>query len=278
MLKWRVLTALVLIPPLLAAPFLLSTIWLAPLFGLIVVAGGWEWATLSGVRSLTGRLAYIGAIVVLGTALLTPFLADPRFTRAILIVGIVFWLWAFATLVRGDGWKAGVFRGPALRRLSGVLTLVPCWLAALYLHARDPQRPWLLLYSFVLVWAADTFAYFSGTLFGRHKLAPAISPGKTIEGLAGALIGCTLFAFICGTMFWKFEGVRLAAWVALAVATVLMSVVGDLVESKLKRLAGVKDSGRLLPGHGGALDRLDSYTAAAPLFALGWTILIAPSL
>jgi phosphatidate cytidylyltransferase len=277
MLKWRILTALVLIPPLLAAPFLLSTDWLAPLFGVFVLVGAWEWAALSGIGATSGRLAYVAITLVLGAALLAPVLAPSGFAPAFLGVTVVFWAWAFATLLSGDDWAAGIFHAPAMRRLSGVLVLVPCWLAALYLHAHDPQRPWLLLYSFVLVWVADTFAYFFGSFFGRNKLAPTISPGKTVEGLAGALVGCILFALVCGTMFWKFEGLRLVLWVVLATATVLMSVVGDLVESKLKRLAGAKDSGRLLPGHGGVLDRVDSYTAAAPLFALGWTVLLASS-
>ena len=277
MLKWRVLTALVLIPPLLAAPFLLSTIWLAPLFGLFLLAGAWEWAGLCNIGTTGGRLAYVAVTVVTGLVLLPPVLASSGLAFVVLALTVAFWLWVFATLVLGDTWPRGAFRGPLQRRISGLLVLVPCWLAALHLHAHDPQRPWLLLFSFVIVWAADTFAYFAGTMFGRRKLAPTISPGKTVEGLAGALIGCLLFAFVCGAMFWKFEGLRLVAWLALATMTVLMSVIGDLAESKLKRLAGVKDSGRLLPGHGGALDRLDSYTAAAPLFALGWTLLIASS-
>jgi phosphatidate cytidylyltransferase len=273
MLKWRVLTALVLVPPLIAAPFLLSTHWLGLLFGLFVIVGAWEWAHLTGMTSRAAQLVFV-LIIALGAALLLqPFLDCAGLATALLVVSAGFWIWALVTLIRGDGWRGGVFRTVTGRRASAFVVLIPCWLATLLLHSSDPQRPWLILYLFVLTWAADTLAYFFGSAFGRTKLAPAISPGKTIEGLAGALISCVVFAWVCGTMLWKFEGARLLLWLTLAAVTVLFSVLGDLVESKLKRIAGVKDSGRILPGHGGVLDRIDSYSAAAPVFALGWILL-----
>jgi phosphatidate cytidylyltransferase len=146
--------------------------------------------------------------------------------------------------------------------------------AAVYLLAADDERPRVLLFLFVLVWVADSAAYFAGSILGRTRLAPHVSPGKTVEGVAGGVLGVVLLAWLCGTMLWKFEGMLLAMWMGLAAVTALFSVVGDLTESKLKRIAGVKDSGRLLPGHGGVLDRIDALTSAVPVFTLGAIFLL----
>jgi phosphatidate cytidylyltransferase len=160
------------------------------------------------------------------------------------------------------------------RIVGGFLVLVPLWVAAVYLLAADDERPRVLLFLLVLVWVADSAAYFAGSIMGRTKLAPHVSPGKTVEGVAGGVLGVVLLAWLCGTILWKFEGMLLAMWTGLAAVTALFSVVGDLTESKLKRIAGVKDSGRLLPGHGGVLDRIDALTSAAPVFALGAIFLL----
>lgn len=275
MLKWRVLTALALAPPMLAAPFLLSTGWLGLVFGVFLIVGAWEWAHLAGISGWAATWTFVAAIALMAAALLSPFLVNSGFAVTLLAVSTGYWIWALVSLIRGDDWNGGAFRTVMRRRLAAPVVLIPCWLAMLSLHADDPQRPALILYSFMLTWAADIFAYFFGSFFGRTKLAPTISPGKSREGLAGALAACVVFAWICGKILWQFEGARLALWIGLAAVTVLFSVLGDLVESKLKRLAGVKDSGRILPGHGGVLDRIDSYSAAAPVFALGWIMLSA---
>jgi phosphatidate cytidylyltransferase len=157
--------------------------------------------------------------------------------------------------------------------IAGVLTLVPAWAALGWLHLGDPGAPRLLLFVLLLTVAADTAAYFAGHAFGRTRLAPAISPGKTVEGVAGGVAGVVLLAYFYGTMVVDLHGSALALWLALAAASGLVSVLGDLNESKLKRIAGAKDSGTLLPGHGGVLDRIDALTAAAPTFAWGWLIL-----
>jgi phosphatidate cytidylyltransferase len=153
------------------------------------------------------------------------------------------------------------------------MVLLPPWFAAFYLHAHEPERPALLLFVLLLVGFADSFAYFAGHRFGRHKLAPQISPGKTVEGLFGGLTAALVLALAWGALVKDLGGWHLLAWLALALVTMLFSVVGDLAESRVKRLAGVKDSGRILPGHGGVLDRIDAFTAAAPIFALGWIVL-----
>ena len=125
------------------------------------------------------------------------------------------------------------------------------------------------MYVFCLVWGADTGAYFAGRKFGKHKLAPSVSPGKTIEGFVGGLI-TTSILIVAVAIYRDLSAIRFVAFVGLSLLTVLASVLGDLLESMVKRQAGVKDSGNIFPGHGGALDRIDSLTAAAPLFALGW--------
>jgi phosphatidate cytidylyltransferase len=131
----------------------------------------------------------------------------------------------------------------------------------------------LLLFILVMVGVADTAAYAAGHAFGRTKLAPTVSPGKTVEGVLGGAVGVVLLSYFCGTMLWHFAGRQLAEWVGMTVLAGLVSVIGDLSESKLKRVAGVKDSGTLLPGHGGILDRIDAVTAAAPVFTWGWLLL-----
>jgi phosphatidate cytidylyltransferase len=153
-------------------------------------------------------------------------------------------------------------------RLVGLAVLVPPWLALVAVHGSGSLGPWLMLFLLVLIWTADSGAYFAGRRFGRRKLAVHVSPGKSIEGVLGALLLGGLFALACGHAL-GYAGAALAAFVLLGIATVLVSVLGDLFESLIKRYRAVKDSGGLLPGHGGVLDRVDSLTAAAPFFAVG---------
>lgn len=274
MLSRRILTALALVLPLLAALFYLPSFWLALLFGAVIVAGAWEWAILSALNTRLPRGLYVFALTVFGALTVRALLRDPASVVALFGAAVLWWLWVLVELVRhpapGDGWLAT----RSGRLVSGFCTLVPAWAAPLYLHVTDSGSPALLLYLFVLVWTADSAAYFFGWAIGRHKLAPQISPGKTVEGAIGGLGAVALLAYVCGTMVWHFDGARLALWIVLAVSTAALSVVGDLAESKLKRTAGVKDSGRLLPGHGGVLDRVDAFTAAAPVFVCGWVLLL----
>jgi phosphatidate cytidylyltransferase len=269
MLKQRILTAAVLIPAMIAALFYLPTTALAALFGLFVAAGAWEWAALSGLKGLA-RAAYAVFVVLLGVAIMVAMSRTPAIATVLFGIAVVWWLWALLSLWRD---VLGVYRTTAGRLIAGLLVLVPAWIALGSLHVADPNRsPLALLFLLVLVGLGDTAAYAAGHAFGRTKLAPAISPGKTVEGVVGAVVVVLLLAYFCGTMIWDYSGTVLGIWLLLAVVTLLISVLGDLVESKLKRVAGVKDSGTLLPGHGGVLDRIDAVTAAAPLYALGWLI------
>lgn len=268
MLKQRILTALVLVPPLVAALFLLPSVGIDVLFGVFIAAAAWEWSALSRLGP-TARVGYVVFILILGAILIALSRANAALAHLVLGVGVVWWLAALSQLARGTG---GMFHSHRGRLVAGVLTLVPAWMAVSVLHAVDARAPLLLLFVLVLVAVADSAAYAVGHAFGRTKLAPAISPGKTVEGVIGGAVGVVLLSYFCGTMLWHFQGPALGAWLVLAVTAGLVSVIGDLSESKLKRVAGVKDSGRLLPGHGGVLDRIDALTAAAPIFAWGWLI------
>jgi phosphatidate cytidylyltransferase len=258
----RVLTALVLASTAVAALFVLPTLWLGVLFGAILLAAAWEWTALAGVRDTLLRALYLSVVALAGLYLL-PLPALP-----VLAVGVAWWLGEALVLLR----SAAAARSPLRMQLRGLFLLVPAWYAVLYLHQRDPDTPALLLFLCLLVWLADTAAYVVGTAYGRTPLAPRISPNKTVEGAAGAAAAVLVAALAAGWFYWRLTGAALAAWMVLAALTVGFAVLGDLVESRAKRLAGVKDSGHWLPGHGGVLDRIDAFLAAAPAFALGWTL------
>ena len=262
MLKLRVLTALILVPLMVAALYFLPSSGVGLLLGVFVAAAAWEWAGMSGVTSALGRLAYVGALTLLILMLVRAPIVP------IVALSAIWWILALIELiVYRDGHSGLAHRSSKL--ISGIMILAPAWLASYHLHARDPRSPAALLFLFVLVWVADSAAYFAGKRWGRTKLAPHVSPGKSVEGVLGGVAAVLLLALIAGVWIWQFEGLALLGWLGLALATALFSVLGDLVESKAKRVAGVKDSGALLPGHGGVFDRIDAFTAAAPIFALG---------
>ena len=258
MLKQRVITALA------AAALLLIVLLVLPqpvarvVIALILLAAAWEWSGLIGQSSTAGRITYVAIVTLAGLGAYR-FGSEPRLFLLIMQIALAWWL---AALVWTLVYPTAVPR--ALKWLCGVLVIVPAWLALDWLYLLDPL---LLLLVLTIVWAADIGAYFTGKRFGRVKLAPSISPGKTWEGVFGGLLGVTVL-----TLFHSlWSEIELAALVPLCLAVGVVSIVGDLTVSIFKRSAGVKDSGSLFPGHGGVLDRADSITAAAPLFALGLT-------
>ena len=256
MLRTRVITALVLFAALLAALFAVPTNAGIGFFAVLLLLGAWEWAAFAGLRSGLGRLCYAGftAAVCYGSWRAPAVVPWP----AVAGLATAFWVLAFALVV---GWHRPI--AAPVAGLIGVIVLVPTFLsiAAVLTQA----GPAYLLFMLFLVWAADVGAYFAGRRFGRRLLAPRVSPKKTWEGLGGGLLLALLIAMI-GVVGFAQPALPL---LAVAAATVLASVVGDLTESLFKRNAGLKDSGTLLPGHGGVLDRIDSVTAAAPVYALG---------
>jgi phosphatidate cytidylyltransferase len=256
----RVGTAAVLIALLLAGLLLLPPFGVTALMALIIGIGGFEWARLAGFARVSARFYAAGIVGLLFFCFL-----NQLFT-GLFIAAAAFWLLAV------PAWLAMGLKPQHSGALTaaGCIVLVPPALAVVVLGARDA------LLVLAVVWIADTVAYFVGRRWGRRKLAPAISPGKTWEGAAGGLAGAAAYAMIVSILFAGAEITRMAAFVGAAAALAIVSVVGDLFESAVKRQAGVKDSGAILPGHGGMLDRIDSATATLPVAALLVPLLKGP--
>lgn len=263
-LMQRVITALLLLPVVIWCVFFApDTTAFAAFAGAIIIVGAWEWTRMMGWQSVWQRVPYVLLLAVAVVAFKLPQLQALPPVLYALSVG--FWLLALR-LVGGYPDNTALWARSLLLAPVGYLLLLPAWLGLTSLHAASP---WWLMFLFLLVWGADTGAYFTGRALGKRKLAVAVSPGKTIEGMLGGLCLALLIAF--GVALYKdLAGLRLIAFLGLCLLTVLASVLGDLFESMVKRHAGMKDSGTIFPGHGGAMDRIDSLTAAAPVFALGW--------
>ncbi len=266
MLKHRVLTALLLAPLAIYGVLNLPTAWFAFALGLVFLIGVREWARLSGVQNVSVRFS----IVVLFALFMFFIWRTPQWIspRAAITFGVCGWILALFWLRHFEFAANPSRKNILLKLMVGFWVVIPAWCAAIWIHAQNKSGPLSVLYVFILIWVADSFAYFVGRQFGKTKLAPRVSPGKTREGIYGALFGSALFALAAG-YFWGQSNRMLAAFVALSLITVLASVIGDLFESMLKRHANIKDSSNLLPGHGGILDRFDSLFAALPIFALG---------
>ncbi len=268
MLKQRLLTALVLIAGIAYAVLALDPRWLAALLAVIAVLGAYEWAQLMNLKTLPVRLLYVSGIAALLWLCWLDVLQAAAALRLFIAASAAGWVLATLWLGRpqlgaDDGavallMKAGV----------GVFILVPTWVALLALHAQAPHGIHRMLFLLTLIWVADSAAYFTGKRWGRAKLAPRISPGKTRVGVYGALLAAAAYGFFAATALGV-PGTARVAFAVLCIVTALFSVIGDLFESLFKRQRGVKDSGTLLPGHGGVLDRIDSLTAAAPIFVFG---------
>jgi phosphatidate cytidylyltransferase len=267
MLRQRVLTALVLIPLVLAAIFALPAAWFLVVLGIIVLAGIREYAPLAGLTGTAGIYALVGTQAVILAAL---FVNRGAWSADVLLfaaLACAAWLLIFIRLFR---YRPGDLPGAAYKGVSLLTALVSVttgWCALGWLRMQ-PEGSWLLLLFLLTVWAADTGAYFAGVNFGKRKLAPALSPGKTRAGIVGGLVAAPLIALL-GAAAMPLKPLEPAFLVLLSLATALASVGGDLVISLHKRTSGCKDSGSLLPGHGGVLDRLDSLLAASPFFVLG---------
>ncbi len=260
-LKSRITTGVVLAIVVLLAVLLLPAKLFA-IFSLValVSVGGWEWSRLVGCTNLFRDFYVAGLISV---SLLAYFLEG--LTWVFIVAGVLWW--GVILVLLGMYEKGSYFykNYPWILRLSGFLVVVPAWIALVTLHKHFPS---LVVYLIFLVAAADSGAYFSGKKWGKNKLAPELSPGKTREGMMGGFVAAIIWAIICATYF----GLSASNWfyfILLSAIVALLSVSGDLFESLIKREAGQKDSGTILPGHGGILDRVDGLLAALPLFTLG---------
>lgn len=268
-LKQRLITAAVLVPVFLLAIVGLPTNGFSLLIALICLLGAWEWAALMAWRSVWARGGFVG--LTLGCLALLWWGFGERVGDALLVATSVWWFVITLSLLwlsRARIAPEQVTPSQPVDSLMGLVTLVPTWLALTILHAQPDSGSAWVLYLIALIALADVAAYFTGKRYGKRKLAPTISPGKTLEGLLGALAVSMLFALV-GVFWFEIPWPQAMLFIGLTLVTTVVSVGGDLFESFYKRRAGVKDSGRLLPGHGGVLDRIDSHTAAAPVFAAG---------
>ena len=286
MLKQRIITALLLAPAVILAIFYLSLINFAAVMLVVMAIGAWEWGPLMGFSSKRRRLAFV-AITSSLIATLWHFLPIDQLWQApkVLLeqVNIVLWLavawWLLSASLTFLYPRCSAFWSShrSVRGLFGWLTLVPTWLAFMTLRSSDYQvdnyhGAQLLMFLFLMVWSADVGAYFVGKSIGKRKLLPNVSPGKTLEGFLGGVVFACIMVAIAGYFIdWSIEQYQIVLPVTILITTI--SVLGDLNESMFKRQAGVKDSGSILPGHGGILDRIDSLTATAPIYALCYAYL-----
>lgn len=272
-LKIRIITALIMAPIAIGGIFFLPPLGFALFTGAIISVGAWEWANMAGITRPLGRVGY----AVATAAILYGMLEVPA--TAVLWAALLWWIVCFL-LVRGYPGGSERWGSAPARALMGLFVLVPAWVGLNHLRTGGFQfgdsanNLLLILYVFCIVWVADIGAYFAGRAFGKAKLAPRVSPGKSWAGVWGGLLAVGAFALLIG-MLAQASGEDVALLVLASLVTGGISVVGDLMESMLKRFRGIKDSSRLLPGHGGIMDRIDSLTAAIPVFALlitqlGW--------
>lgn len=266
MLLQRLITALLLLPLLLAAIFFAPTPIFYALICIVGVIAAWEWAQLiPGRTQPQQRLAYAALLAV---ALAAVWWLPDALQLALMALAVLWWLLALALF---RGFPGNMERRPLAPLLMGglgLLLLCSTMLALARLHALEGGAL-KLGYSLFIVFAADVGAYLAGRNLGRHKLAPQISPGKTVEGAIGGLLLCAAWALTAGVYVFPVQGPQILLLLALTLTVAVFSVIGDLTESMFKRVAGIKDSGNILPGHGGMLDRVDSILAAAPVMALG---------
>ncbi len=259
MLAQRIASALVLGLAALAAVLFMPAPWLAALFLVVVLIAAYEWVRLAGVTSRPVAVACLAAM----SGIVAVLWLVPDWWRAALWAACAFWLAALGAVAHPGAAEA--LRAKPVALVAGALALAAAWLALVSISmASGADAPLLIIWLFVGTTAADTAAYFVGRRFGRRRLAPRISPGKTWEGATGGALALIAWG-IAGSLV--LEG-GLGPWLAVAAVLTVLTVTGDLFESLLKRLRGVKDSGGILPGHGGVLDRVDSLLAAAPAYAL----------
>ena len=259
MLRQRIITAVILVPLVLGAIFLLPSTGFALVMAGVILIGAWEWGNMMGLQEYHHRFIYC---FVIALAMLASHYLPPSLTYG---VAVIWWSIAFKWVVSYPKDK-NRWANPKMLGVMGIVVLSPAWRALVDIQALE-DGSLVLLFVMGLVWAADTGAYFAGRKWGERKLAPEVSPGKSIAGLLGGLVSSMMLALVV-LMTWDISAGS-AAFLLLVLVTVLFSVLGDLLESMVKRHRGIKDSSNILPGHGGILDRVDSLTAALPIYATG---------
>lgn len=270
MLLQRIITAVLLAPLAILIILWPDTGIFGAIVAVVFLAAWWEWAQLSGLHNRGARIALL--VAAAGVFIVLWLVQGTAWTPWLLAVGVAWWLLVCLWLRRFAYAAAPTRENLVLKLIAGAFVIFPAWVALVSIHGREPHGHWWTLLAILIVWASDIGAYTSGRAFGKRKLAPQISPGKTWAGAYGAVVAGVLVAEAGGWLL----GVRGSALLGLAVLvliTVAVSIVGDLFESLMKRHARVKDSGSIFPGHGGLMDRLDSVFAALPVFAAGLWLL-----
>jgi phosphatidate cytidylyltransferase len=265
-LKTRLVSAAVMVPLVVGGVLYLPTAAVAVVLALVMGAALWEWSGMIPLASAAARIAYIaGVAVLMALAWAAPL---DRVIVPLLLLAFIWWLTALYWLIRPGFGAQSTHAVRLIKGIAGVLVTLPCWASFLALHAREDHGPEISLGLLVMIWVADSGAYFAGRRWGRTRLAPVISPGKTWEGVLGGIVASAIAVLLAGYGYSRsFEWTL--TLVPVALLAVMFSIVGDLLESLMKRQAGIKDSGTMIPGHGGVLDRIDSMTAAAPVFLAG---------
>lgn len=263
MLLPRILTAIVLIFFTLLVLFVFPAYVFLAISALILLYGAWEWSRLTRHKGLLYNIIYLFCVFIISILLVNHLAAE----AIAIVAAIMWWLIQFVFVLSFPRAKV-VAANPCFAALSGLFIMIPCWLSVVNLYYLSPIY---LLALFLIIWGADSFAYFTGRIWGKTKMIPNISPGKTWAGFYGAIIFSLVFAVICYIVSEPFR-FHFGYLLLLFVLTTAFAILGDLVESMYKRVYGVKDSGNILPGHGGLLDRIDSLTAAAPFFLLGFAL------
>jgi phosphatidate cytidylyltransferase len=273
--RTRILAALVMLPVAVCAVLFLPSNMLAAAIGLLMMVGLWEWSLLAGLSSIVARAAYVAVNALLLAALAWKSGPELAPIKLVALLGVAWWLLVPLWLLRFDFAQERKPWTVALKLFAGSAGVIPAWAAIYWLHHggaglghASAQGPTWTMFVLLVIWAADTGAYFAGSRWGRRKLAPRISPGKSWEGLFGGLFLSLLLATLAMPVL-RLSWSQLPQLLMLVMVTVLISIAGDLFESLVKRHAGAKDSSDLIPGHGGVLDRIDSLLAALPVFVLG---------
>ncbi|MFT6777775.1 MAG: phosphatidate cytidylyltransferase [Paraglaciecola sp.] len=287
MLKQRIITALILAPLVLFAILYLPLFSFQIMIALVVGLGAWEWSSMSGMTRTFTKSAYAALVVAICLVLSMLLPTDLIWYQGqlsnlyinILSVAAIWWIVSLGMIIAYPSYSSVWYTSKLLRGIFGVFTLIPTWVAVVSLRTNlydvDPYYgASLIFYVLGIVWAADIGAFFVGVKFGKHKLRPEVSPGKTIEGLMGGVFASSaIIAF--AALHYQVDPSRIWLHIVVGALTVGVSALGDLNESMFKRCAGIKDSGKLLPGHGGVMDRIDSLTAAFPVFAFCYVMWMA---
>lgn len=274
MLKQRIITALLLLPIVIWMVLGLSHTLFAVVVSGVLLLGAWEWSRIAGIHQTTARISYCLFAALLIASVSWLLHVDTQLLLPVLISSGAWWLISFAWVMRFNHSPMSPAASVSMQKIDisaaliGIVILAGTFVGLIGLHGNYAQGPEMVLILLFLIWIADSAAYFTGRKYGKHKLAIHVSPGKSWEGVAGAVVAICI-AVLAVSFILKLN-LRQQLWfLIICLTTVIFSILGDLTESMFKRRAGIKDSGQILPGHGGIMDRIDSLTAAAPIFLLG---------